>query len=106
MVSFCEEINDNFSRANYSSVIFLSRSILYHCPPIFQEPNFESVAAHIEGKSSRATLNRLNQSLKDIADHHIHRQISRKEVLPTAEEVDFSNDINHLLSRIVENLHR
>jgi hypothetical protein len=104
LIRYCEEIDDNYARRNYSAVVFLSRAILAHCPPAFHEANFDSVVAHIEGRSSKAILTRLSDSLKNIADHHIHRQISKKEVPPIAEEIDFSNELNHLLSRIVEML--
>lgn len=104
LVKYCEEANDNYIRGNFSSVLFGCRAILDHCPPIFGEENFDGVAAHTKGRSSKATLVRLNESLRDITDHHLHKQIGKKEVLPTAEEVGFSNDLNHLIARIIEKL--
>ena len=102
LVRYCEETNDNFRLGNYSSVIFLTRAILDHCPPIFGYKNFDNVAAQYGGSSFKSIAQRLNTSLKKIADHHIHKQIGKKEVLPVQEEIDFSNDINFLLARIVE----
>jgi len=102
LAKYCEEINDNFERGNFSSVIFLSRAVLDHCPPIFNQSSFASVAANSKGKSFKRVALRLNESLKNIADHHIHRQISPKELLPSLPEIDFSNDLNYLLARIVE----
>jgi hypothetical protein len=106
LVRYCEEINDNYKQANYSSVIFLSRAILDHCPPVFGHNSFASVAAQAKGRSFKKIANRLNESLKSIADHHIHRQISSKEMPPTRSEIDFCNDLNHLLGRIVEELQK
>jgi len=105
LIKYCEEINDNFIGENYSSVVFLSRAILDHCPPIFGQRNFDSVVAQCGGSSFKSVLGRLNTSLKKIADHHIHKHISKKESLPVEEEIDFSTDLNFLLGRIIENLH-
>jgi len=105
LVKYCHEINDNFQRGNYHSVIFLARAILDHCPPVFGQPHFDAVVAHYKGRSFKDVAKRLNSSLKKIADYHIHKQIGRKEVLPVEEELDFSPDLNFLLARIIENLH-
>jgi hypothetical protein len=104
LIRYCEEINDNFGSENYSSVIFLARAILDHCPPIFGQTSFDAVAAHYGGSSFKSVAQRLNTSLKKIADHHIHKQIGKKEVLPVPEEINFSNDLNFLLARIIEKL--
>lgn len=104
LVKYCEEINTNFGLGNYSSVVFLSRAIVDHCPPIFHQSNFQSVIAHAKGGSFKDIARRLDESLKRIANHHIHKQIGRTEVLPTAQEIDFSKELNFLLGRILENL--
>src|SRR3990170_5856206 len=51
LVQYCKEINDNFRMQNFSAVAFLSRAILDHCPPVFGQPNFESVIAHASASS-------------------------------------------------------
>jgi hypothetical protein len=102
LAKYAQEINDNFREDNYSSVIFLARAILDHCPPIFGQSNFDSVVAQYGGQSFKSTADKLNSSLKKIADFHIHKQIGRKEVLPAREEINFSNDLNFLLARIIE----
>jgi hypothetical protein len=104
LIRYCEEINNNFKLKNYSSVIFLARAILDHCPPIFGQTSFDAVAAQYGGISFKSVAQRLNVSLKKIADHHIHKQIGKKEVLPVPEEIDFSNNLNFLLARIIEKL--
>ena len=104
LVQYCKEINDNFRMQNFSAVAFLSRAILDHCPPIFGQPNFESVIAHATASSLRDIARRLDQSLKKIADHHIHKQIGKTESLPTEQEIGFSSDLNFLLGRIVERI--
>jgi AraC-like DNA-binding protein len=104
LLRYCEEINDNYSRGNYLSVAFLSRGLLDHCPPIFGQPSFDAVAAYAEGRSFRSVAERLNKSLKKIAEHHMHKQIGKKEMPPTLEEINFSADLSFLLGRIAENL--
>lgn len=106
LVKYCKEINDNFERENFSSVIFLCRAVLDHCPPIFGYPNFESLCIQLPRKNSlKHIANHLNDSLKRIADHHIHKQIGAKEVLPLMNEIEnFKSDMNFLIARIVEKL--
>jgi hypothetical protein len=43
----------------------------------------------------------LGTSARKIADQHLHVQIRRSEVVPTIVQVDFSNDLDVLLSEIV-----
>jgi hypothetical protein len=103
IVTYCEEINDNYERAHYSSVAFLSRAVLDHCPPVFGQPNFESVVAHI-GRASRDPLERLDKSLKGIANAHLHKQITQREVPPILQEIQFQSELNHLVSLILARL--
>ena len=43
----------------------------------------------------------LDTSSRKIANAHLHTQIRKKEILPNQTQVDFSNDIDVLLSEIV-----
>lgn len=104
LIRYCEEINDNYRRGNYSSVAFLSRAVLDHIPPIFGQANFNAVAAQAKGRSLKKVASRLDNSLRRIADHHLHKQISGKESLPSAEEIDYSGDLNFLIGRVLETL--
>lgn len=104
LIKFCKEINENFGLQNYSSVIILCRAILDHCPPIFGYQNFESLKAQMPKSSFQKIVSRLDDSLKQIAGHHIHKQIGPKEVLPVIEEIDFKSDVNFLIGRIIERL--
>ena len=105
LVKYCNEINDNYRLKNYSSVIFLCRAVLDHCPPVFGFPTLESLSEQLPTRNSLKKISsRLNTSPKKIADHHIHKRIGVKEVLPVLEEIDFKNDMNFLIGRIVEEL--
>lgn len=106
LIKYCQEMNDNYRMENFSSVLFLTRAILDHIPPIFGEKNFASIAEHLPTRNSlKGICQRLDDSSKRIADHHIHRQITSKELLPSQKEIDFRQDLHFLLSRIVEILH-
>jgi len=43
----------------------------------------------------------LENSARRIADAHLHTQIRARETLPTATQVNFSNDLDVLLAEIV-----
>jgi hypothetical protein len=46
-------------------------------------------------------MEHLDKSLRKIADAHLHPQIRKKEILPNKTQVNFSNDLDVLLSEIV-----
>jgi len=101
LVRLCEELNINHKQGNNYSVIAICRTIINHVPPIFGLENFNQVANnYASGKSFRKSMIRLNTSCKDIADQHLHSQIRESESVPTATQVDFSNDLDLLLAEI------
>ncbi len=101
LVRLCEELNSNHKQGNHYSVIAICRTIINHVPPIFGLENFNMVANNYRaGKSFKKSMNRLNTSCKDIADQHLHSQIRESDSVPTATQVDFSNDLDLLLAEI------
>ncbi len=106
LIRICEELNSNWRENNYISVIALVRTILHHVPPLFGFTNFEQVANNYNGGISfkKAMLNLLNSS-KNIADHHLHSQAQKNEVLPNNSQVDFKSELDFLLAEIVK-LHK
>ena len=46
----------------------------------------------------------LDSSSRKIADAFLHTQIRSKEVLPNSTQIDFSNDLDVLLSEIYRTL--
>ena len=95
------ELNINFSNGCYLAVTMLSRAILDHVPPIFGYGTFEEVANNYKGKSFRNSMLHLQNSLRNIADSHLHLPIRKKETLPNKTQVNFSNDLDVLLAEIV-----
>jgi len=100
LLKLLEEVNDNYALENYYGVSSLCRAILDHIPPIFEKPNFNEVASNYGGSSLKRSFKRLNDS-KAIADIHLHGQIRKKESLPNFNQIDFSQELDLLLSEII-----
>lgn len=102
LIRMCQEINDNFLRKNYISVIVLARAILDHTPPIFGCKNFTEIVNNTKlAKSTRASFKQLDASSRNIADAYLHIQIRDKEILPTEKQVNFSHDLDTLFGEII-----
>ncbi len=105
LIRYCEQINDNYSSGNFESVAFLSRALIQHVPPIFGQPNFESVGSQAaSGKDTSFKRNciHLQTSLKHIVDDLIHAAITKKQIPISSEEIDFSQDLNRLIREIID----
>ncbi|MBT8439474.1 MAG: hypothetical protein KJO91_07080 [Gammaproteobacteria bacterium] len=102
LIKFCNELNDSRANDNVFSIIMLCRAIIDHVPPVFGVNNFNEVANNYSGTSSfKKSMGHLNISSRNIADQHLHTHIRNSETLPTLTQVDFSNDLDVLLSEIV-----
>lgn len=101
LIQQCKELNDASHKGNPYSVILLVRAIIDHVPPIFEKGNFKEVANNYGAKSFRESMERLDKSLRKIADSGLHQQIRKKETLPNKTQVNFSNDLDVLLAEIV-----
>lgn len=107
LIRYCEEINDNYKRGNYASVGFLARAIVDHIPPIFNQKSFASLAAQVSGErhpSFKKSCEALDRSLKHIVDRSIHKQINAADIPPFKEEINFAQDLNTVLARVIEEL--
>ena len=105
LVRLCEELNTNHEMGCLMSVAMNVRSIIDHVPPIFGCSDFNGVANHYAPTSSiKASLQALQTPLRKVADAHMHLQIRRREVLPTAPQVDFKSALDVLLGEIVRTL--
>lgn len=102
LIRLCEELNIAYSNDCFMSVAMLVRAILDHVPPIFGKANFAEIANNYAGPSSfKKSMQSLQQSLRNIADLHLHVAVRQQEVLPTASQVDFHKDLDVLLGEIV-----
>ncbi len=101
LVRMCEELNQNYQIGCYFACAMLTRSIIDHVPPIFKQKTFNGVVNNYRGsKSFKNSMGNLQLSLRNISDAHLHDQIRNKEILPNDNQVDFSSDLDVLLSEI------
>lgn len=102
LIQFCRELNAAHRSECPLSIIMLCRAIIDHVPPIFEMKSFNEVVNNYPGtKTFKEHMERLNGSSRKIADQHLHTQIRTSEVLPNFNQVNFSADLDVLLSEIV-----
>lgn len=102
LIRFCEELDEAFLNENYLSVGMLIRGIIDHIPPLFGCKNFSEVSNNYNGsKSFKKSMEHLNVSLRNISDSYLHTHIRKKETLPNKTQIDFSRDMDVLLSEII-----
>jgi hypothetical protein len=107
LLKFCEELNNSYRANNFFSIIWLTRALIDHVPPIFGFKTFNEVVSNYNGtRSFKENMERLNSSSRKIADQHLHTLIRNSESIPTINQVDFSNDIDVLLAEIYRILKR
>lgn len=102
LIQFCENLNKSYKAGSLFPIPLIVRAIIDHIPPIFNKANFKEVSNNYKGeKSFKESMSNLNNSLRKVADAHLHVQIRKKEVLPNFTQVDFKTDLDVLLSEIV-----
>jgi len=103
LLALLRELDATHQQGCYFAIAALVRTILNHVPPIFSCRPFGEVANNYGGggTSFKASMLRLEQSARTIADLHLHAAIRQGEVLPTLVQVDFSNELDLLLGEIV-----
>ncbi len=104
IIAFAEEMNTAFENRSYMSLIMLTRALIDHVAPIFGQENFAQVYAQYGSKSFKAQMKHLDISSRKIADSYLHTQIRKRESLPSKIQVNFSQDIDVLLSEIIRKL--
>ncbi len=102
LARLCEELNAAHHGECHMTTAMLVRAIADHVPPIFSCTNFGEVANNYLGsRSFKGSMQNLQNSLRHIADGHLHTQIRTSEILPTAQQVDFAADLDALLAEVV-----
>lgn len=102
LIQLCEELNKCYSVECYFAIAMLTRAVLDHVPPIFGQSTFSQLANSYSGsRSFKKSMQHLENSLRNIADAHLHIQIQPKEVIPNKAQMNFSNDLDILLAEIV-----
>lgn len=105
LVELCREINVAAANRCHMATAMLLRTILNHVPPTLGFYTFAEVANNYGGpdapKSFKASMLRLQGSLRGIADMHLHSPIRDREDVPTAVQVDFAAELDMLLGEII-----
>lgn len=101
LVRMLQELNEAHANDLHMATAMLVRAIADHVPPIFGAANFAAVANNVSGRSISSNLKHLDTSLRSIADGQLHAQIRSREVLPSASQVDFRQDLDVLLQEVL-----
>lgn len=105
LIELCREINHSSASRCHMSTAMLLRTILDHVPPVLGFLTFAEVANNYGGqksqKSFKSTMQRLQLSLRNIADMHLHSSIRPIEDVPTAVQVDFAAELDALLGEVI-----
>jgi len=101
LIRLLRELNVAYSNDSHFATGILVRAVIDHVPPIFGFTTFPEVANNYKAtKSFKTAMQRLNDSLRSLADSYLHVQIRRVESLPTANQVDFRAELDALLSEV------
>jgi len=104
LLELLRELNVAFQNNSYLSIPMLVRAVLDHIPPVFGQRTFTEVTNNYGTKSFKDSMVHLDNSSRKIADAFLHTHIRNKESLPNSTQVDFSNDLDVLLSEIYRTL--
>lgn len=104
LIKYCEEINICYGNDAYLAVAMLTRALIDHIPPLFGASDFQNVYGQYGTKSFKEHMTHLDKSLRKIADSFLHSHIRKSENLPNNTQVNFSQDIDVLLSEICRRL--
>lgn len=99
LIIMCEELNDCATNGNAHAVSMLTRAVMDHVAPAFGLTSFQQVASnHSGGRSFKRSMERLDQHSRTVADRLLHMPMRQREVAPTMKEVDFSAEMEALLT--------
>lgn len=102
----CREINSCFCHGNIVATALTMRAVLNYVPPIFGQKTFDQVLAHSD-RSLKESFKHLHEGLRKIADLHAHRPIRKKDIYPSAHQVEpFKAPFEILLHEILSRLTR
>ena len=102
LIKIIEEINISYNNACYLSVSSLLRMLIDHIPPIFWFNSFQELVNNYKfTRSDKKNMQHLLWWLKNISDWNLHNHISKKEVLPKKQTIEFRADFDILLKNII-----
>lgn len=101
LIQICNELNIANTNDMYLTTLMLVRSLLDHIPPIFGKASFKEVASQHGQQSFKELMSSLNVNLRKLADSCLHGHIRKKENLPNATQINFTQPLDALLAEIV-----
>lgn len=101
LIRLCEELNTTMEQKLFFATPMLTRALMDHVPPIFGASSFKEMVASYGTKSFKEAMQKLDDSVRKIADAHLHTHIRAKEVLPTWQQVNVGTLLDVLLGEIV-----
>jgi hypothetical protein len=103
LIRLCEEINTAYTQECYFATAMLTRGLLDHVPPVFGKNTFTEVANNYSGggRSFKETMHHLENAARKVADAHLHMPMRKSETLPTAQQVNCTQQLDVLLAEIV-----
>jgi|GEM_PF-1405871 len=106
LIRLLEELNAAAAQRYWLSVMALLRTILHHVPPVFGRTSFAQVRSQYNGKSFGKTMDKFEDSLKNLADEHLHQQMLEHDPLPVEQQADFRQPLDRLLVEVLRLLKR
>lgn len=102
LVRLLQEINLAHVNGMYMATVMLVRAVADHVSPILGCKNFSEVANNYTApRSFSDQMKHLDGSMRKVADMHLHQQVRKSEVLPSATQVDFKAALDVLLAEIL-----
>jgi len=101
LIRLCEELNLASAHKCHISTAALVRSITDHVPPVFGASNFREYANSIAARSLKASMLKLDDGLRNIADGILHQHIRESDSLPGENQVDYRQQLDVLLGEVI-----
>lgn len=105
LVRLLQEINLAHANDMHMATAMLVRAVADHVPPILGCRSFPEIANNYTApRSFSDQMKHLDGSMRKVADMHLHQQVRRSEVLPSATQVDFKSALDVLLTEVLRKL--
>jgi hypothetical protein len=102
LVRLLQEINVACANEMHMATVMLVRAAADHVSPILGCRTFTEVANNYPApRSFSDQMKHLDGSMRKVADMHLHQQVRKSEVLPSAAQVDFRAALDVLLAEIL-----
>ena len=104
LIKLLEETNVAFANDCFMATAMLTRAMVDHVPSVFGLPSFIQVASNASAanKSFKSSMDHLENSLRKIADAHLHLPMRARESVPERQQVvGFQGDLDVLLGEVI-----